>query len=392
MKGFKKLIALLTALTMSTATLFAFGCVDNDGKKDVIGNINGIISNAGNNNGNNNGTDGEPDYEIGGNDYPKEACSYNAAIEIINGTGRNLGGFGLGYCYNAVKAPYFGFGEIQTGETVFDEDFLASKLKEVERVNYANSENVGFVSYGIDDMVQRFKSYEFNCNYNSALATAEHIANRLTGEGSAINYNDYASTFFKVFYSTARRYGMYFPGYMAKISEYSENLSSEYLSALDSVFEGKMTYESLFDKYGTHVVMQGIYGGRIFYCYSAASNQYDFDKCGYAVNSVLNNYMSETRPDGLVSAPVVRNILKCDYNMQERFYGCTVGGNVSEIDGFESFYDAVQNFAKTVDNYAMLIDTTDSGLVPLWKLLPEKYESHSTEFERALNEYIYSNK
>ena len=181
---------------------------------------------------------------------------------------------------------------------------------------------------------------------------------------------------------------MYLPEYVSGISEYSENLSSEYLNTLSEVFAGNITYESLFSEYGTHVVMKGIYGGRMFYCYSAASNKYDLREYGIYINSVLNNYMSNNRNDGLVSFPVVRNLLNCNYNVQEGFYGCTVGGNVTENVKFDNFYDAFQSFAKTVDEYAVLIDSTKEGLVPLWKLLPEKYASHSEEFEKALNDYI----
>jgi hypothetical protein len=91
---------------------------------------------------------------------------------------------------------------------------------------------------------------------------------------SSFQYQNYISKYFYMKYFVNEQFSLELPYYNMEYSrnEYKNNLSSEYISDLNRYAEGDLSYDSLSEKYGTHLIAKGVYGGKAEIYYSVVSN------------------------------------------------------------------------------------------------------------------------
>lgn len=368
MKRFKSCATILAALTISASAAFAFGCTKADGKTHLPGNINGI--------------DGEVNY------YEDDTVDYEGRFEY-SGAVEELG---LGCSYNAAKLPYYGYGELQVNNNnVFDEAFRANEIAGVQKYKILSSKISSDYVSNIDEMAEGVCLNDDGCTEASGI-TRTYARRRFIYNDNSVRYYKYRYSCSLVLSSIRETYALSFEYFLNRLSEFKDNLSDEYLNALEAVFDGSMTYTQLFDKYGTHLVMSGIYGGTLAMHYSAASNIDEFRERASDIYLMLNSYVGGSPYESPTNPPVISNLLNCNSGkVKERNYCYIRGGDDVAFSTIIDFYDRYQEWVSSIDDNPALISVTSDGLRPLWEFLPDKYQNRLGEFQQALNDYVAEN-
>ena len=383
MKGFKNLAAILAALAISTATVFAFGCIKRDGKLDVIGNVNGIVSSAGNNK-----NDSEKE-EVIVREYEIDKFIADTKFEMESPVYHSSSSSGMGLGIDLVKTVYMDLTELKDGADIFEKSFIDEQAKNatVTTINSASGKifdasDLNGVAEGLADT--------FNINVSSEVKKAMYLTNARNIVDTLHGFNNFTNNYYFVLTKFLNGYSLRFPAYTEDLSVCKANLSTYFIRDIEQVINGTMAYEQFFKMYGTHVIMEGIFGGKVNLCYGARSNSYDV---GGTYRSAITAEIKSTFEGGddnnKLSIPnIACRALNCTVeDVSESFAGRYCGGIPFPSFGINDFLNGYTEWLPEIDEDNVLISFTENGAVPIWKLLPEEYESYSAEFEQALNNY-----
>lgn len=263
----------------------------------------------------------------------------------------------------SVNVPCGGFvGEKPVG-SVFDSAFISSRLDNALRVNVAqtvsSSKSSSSIAYIVESYRQCMKIKSGEAVYKSAQAVF----------GSTIDYKKYPNQFYYFAYQDYAYCTYTLPEYSSNIGEYIKGLDKGYAEALDNYFSGEVTAEQLFSQYGTHVVMTGVYGRRWVSLFTAVSATTDLSK----YQSSLKQKAEKAMNGGTGGA----------------FDISGVSVPVSEINIFTQCSPRAHTLDEFKKSGYVLMDSSSDGLVPLWKLLPEKWsgEEYAERLESDYGEY-----
>ena len=151
--------------------------------------------------------------------------------------------------------------------------------------------------------------------------------------------------YFSYFYQYHNKEERFIQNYLCK-QIYENAFSEEFLLDLNAVKVGSLSIEELFDKYGTHLIGSGIYGGRISYVYS------------------LNE-------SGEIS----------DIRLTSQ------GGSKLNYDSLENLNSSYLEWCNSLNdiNNTVLVDFKADGLVPIWDILPDEYLELVVQMENKFN-------
>lgn len=246
----------------------------------------------------------------------------------------------------AINVPCGGvYGEKPEG-SVFDSAFLAERVKGAVPVVVRRTESAAKSFDEIEDVVNAYKtSLELKNGealYKSSAAFLQ----------STIDYSAYPYRYYYYRYSDYAYCTLTLPEYKTRLGEYVTGLDAEYSAALDEYFGGAATAEELFRKYGTHVVMNGVFGKRWVSLCTAVSAVTDLSKYSSTLAQKAEkalNGSSFTLDKAGASVPV------------------------TEVSIAALCSPRAQTWDEFLKSGSVLTGAAADGLVPLWELLPEKW-------------------
>lgn len=220
--------------------------------------------------------------------------------------------------------------------------------------------------------------------------------------GSA-QLNTYRYKYHNVYRYDYKNYVLSINNYDNKTT-YTDNFSDLFLNDLENVANGSITEKALFARYGTHIVGSAIYGGKLSSVFTVASNSV---KINADVQSSLTEYINVFDAKTFLDSNIVKKInstlsakfTKDDIKVCRKV--STVGGAAIPSganldwcngDGLKDWRDAINNN----DSANVIIGYDEGALVPIWNILPEKYNNvaqklentFTTEYSPCYNKFV----
>lgn len=313
--------------------------------------------------------------------------NYKSSSEYANTISKS----GLGYSIDVVTASYIDTSAIKRSTPVFNENELA-KLSLFQTDTLENK-----IESFSETTIQAITS-KINQSYYGSVTVSKGIGvftSSITTNFSldkTVSSSTKKHSYYYMIYQNVAAKTLELPGY-GNLEQYTDILSDTFLADLEKLKNDTITPAQFVAKYGTHVIMAGIYGGKIEAYYSVYSN------------ADTTSEQFKTTIDGKVNAGF-RNVLG----------GSVSGGTSLDVDVKTSFSDAVTNFkvqsvggsvlsASTFDSFAsvyptwaqgfnnsdvntdVLIGIPDNGLVAIWDLFPNQYADEKAKIETYFTGY-----
>ena len=263
----------------------------------------------------------------------------------------------------SVNVPCGGVDGEKPAGSVFESAFITDRIKNAVPVTVRQSATTEKSCNSIEEVLNAYKS-------SLKIKSGESVFESDTAVlQSTIDYSSYPYQYYYFKYCDYTYCTLTLPEYTVKTGDYINALDEDYLAALENYFMGGATAEELFTKYGTHVVMKGVYGRRWISLCTAVSATTDLSEHSSALKQraekALNGEAFSALDKAGVSVPVTEV-------------------NISAL---------CSPHAQTWDEFNksgyVLTNATTDGLVPLWKLLPEKWsaERYAEKLENDYNMY-----
>ncbi len=163
------------------------------------------------------------------------------------------------------------------------------------------------------------------------------------------------------------------------LDAYQKDISSDFLSALERIDNNELTYNTFFDHFGTHVIVEKSYGKEFSLVCVEVNEDYQFrkngDPCDYNSLSLLDSKASsftvaQTNKTSIVS------ISKASLSP------------IAKIN--EKNSDLINDWYNENEAYVLIEFGPDNrGLRPIYQAIPETYAHLKSQMETALNNYIH---
>ncbi len=301
--------------------------------------------------------------------------------------------FGLGTSINIALDTYFDYDNINAAESIFDSTWITNNTSVNDvRKSYtrtASGKNIEefaqdySIKLGINiDMEEEFLGL-LNSSINQTISFADELDRK-----------DYKYQYFYNLYSYHQKYYANL-GNINDLTNYQNNLSQNYKGYLNLLFRNAITPQIFFNKFGTHVLVSGIYGGRLDYTYVAYNNQVEINndlkaKIDFNIKSKIDSVMESGSNYNFDFGSTI-GYSQATY--EEKSHIISRGGNSFSIASMGDFSNNYTNWCNNLNEYnASLIEISQNGLVPLWNLLPNYYtEAQKNWFKQQCLIYINNN-
>ena len=289
---------------------------------------------------------------------------------------------GVGLGINVLTAQ--SLTDFKIGYNILDQDALNSLSMTEININQSSSSH-----FNTTDVQILISNYS---NSLSASVGFEYFLFNLALQlraGATFSYENYIFKYFDIYYHNIYRTKKYINNYLNR-NTYENAYSSSFLSDLQALSNNTLTYETFFNRYGTHLVGSAIFGGKLFASYSLLSNVAVMNESNElyiaAEASVLagesDSYIKGKVATALNSQTSTNISIS---NFKSNFSVNSLGGNYYVGANLANFATNSETWATSfTDNDAnVIVDYTSDGLVPLWDILPDEYESLSSSMESA---------
>lgn len=299
---------------------------------------------------------------------------------------------GLGYATNMAGDSYLSI----KAQNIFEENWLKGKLSKVEPSPIGDTLEESYSSFSLEEFTEEvsselYASYETEIEYSAIRADLKFSLGLSNNSSSTNAYSSY-------YYMNAFKYKDYYCSLNyndLKKDEYINNLDKNYIDWLELLSKGGTTYEKFFDVFGTHVIMSGLYGGKAQVSETIKTK-----------NTVINSSMQATlkanyektissmfssSTSASISTKLSDTLKTNDYEVRTRI--SATGGKVFSFDSSsqgsptDTTKKSFREWKDSITNRADLIDIYDGGLIPLWDLLPTKYDDIKKVMPREFEKY-----
>lgn len=323
--------------------------------------------------------------------------------------------YSLGMGINTITGTYLAF----DGDTFKPYEFLNIKELsgdyELRTMNAQSTSLTTIEEDSIEEFMQKFaKDYTHT---NSALANGGIDGYGFSGTVSR-KFN--LATGFELKWKTHQYYSLsyqsiadrrvyipnfdpdYIKGQSGLISEYALSKLDEMASLSGEELDNQII--SFFDKMGTHIVTDAVYGGKLEVYYYILTNDLTWDTNATLAlsNSLVAAVSYQGVTTGAGTAAELDKSLCINGNNQNtiaKFYALGIGGNGLTANTYSEFAAAYQKWIEDYNsgtNHSTMIDISSGGLCPIWDLLPDEYSSiadrmneiYIQEIESASNSFI----
>lgn len=305
--------------------------------------------------------------------------------------------FGLGQTVNIVKDHYLDKDDISQSETLFDITWLSERLESIDIVSDYNQESTPKISSG-ETIKELSVNYGINVKYDISLGGQLYeVVNALFKKEFELVTNGEINNYKHQFYYN---YYGYYPRYNAKLSidenetDYVANLSQTYEGYLNLLFRGAITPQVFFDKFGTHVITSGTYGGRFDYIYYSFNNQMEINNdLRLAAQQAISAHIDSKINGGVGdSFNFSTDIGYSNLTTYSNGYLKARGGDPTGVTSLDQLNSQLNNWLSSLnDSSSALIDIPENGLTPLWDLLPEQHLDQKEWFKEKCKQYIINN-
>ena len=295
---------------------------------------------------------------------------------------------GLGLGINVVKAKRVN--EFVTGHTILD----INKIGEMPTgsVDLEVSSPATCSTTSIETLINSFQ-LRFDLG-GQASAFLGSLKAHLQGT-SSLNFSEQTYKYYNLREHKIPLYSRFLINH-GEASTYANYFSDGFLDALAELASDK-DYVKFFDNYGTHIVGSANFGGKLTASYSLASNKIELSE---ELSEIIQKQVDFTALSEDVKANLIEEInayLSKKYvatDLNTVFSVEVLGGQKFACDDIKNFSEGYSNWVNSFNgnDYKPVIIDYENGLVPLWKILPEPYNTTlSAEMEKALNTYYNNN-
>ncbi len=216
------------------------------------------------------------------------------------------------------------------------------------------------------------------------------------GANASFNYENYQYKYYYAFEHNINREMVYINNYLQN-DTYANAFSGMFLSDLELLKNGTITYDNFFEKYGTHLIGSAIFGGKLCSIYSVVSNKVvlneemkDYIDTAISANGI-NNSATANVVAGINSYFGVTNKYTTN-DVNTAFAMSAYGGSVVASNNIANFNTSYVDWCNSFEssNNSVLIDYASESLVPIWDILPNEYSNLSLEMENRFLE-LHSN-
>ncbi len=274
--------------------------------------------------------------------------------------------------------------------------------------NVINPDYLDSISYGYNGYSSNFitrSSYatsfeeyveKINLKYNFSNDTSVPLNAFTVSVANEVNlsYQNSYSGISSQYYFTQNfykeSYALYLPNYLSDLSTYKNNLDSTFISYLDMLSKGYITYANFFDVFGTHLIGCGIYGGTFDSTYTIRTDQRLITSeiaadISREISVSLANYGSSSVANRL-EASVFKSTNSSRVNIGYR--SVCYGGNFALSPQIDQYYgNEINQWMQSVINNPALIGYRNDSLIPLWELLPNNYTWLYNSMKLAFDDY-----
>lgn len=304
----------------------------------------------------------------------------------------------LGNGINTITGDYFDY----NNETVKINDFVDKKklssLYDIEVLSDAQSSTLETIdSENITNFVDDFSLYYLNSNAkNLGLNNKDKVwgfpeyLNKKFFIENDFNLNKNTQSYYNVSYKTIIDKRIAIKHFNAQDAKETGIISDYALSKINDIYINMKDYsesqlkaeiESIFDEFGTHIITDAVYGGKIEFAYSILTNSNDLSiDYGTLINENINQILNKNNDnfnnkyDSEIDEKLKINVK--DDNTYTNFIAQTYGGRkfqATSFDEFNKLYNSWINDYDLLKGHRTLIDISNGGLCPIWELLPNEY-------------------
>lgn len=294
---------------------------------------------------------------------------------------------GLGLGINVVTAQ--NFNDFKLGYMVFDNDEIQSFSTSTVALGVSNS-----VSESTIDEDSLLASYSFDLEAGGQTGTLLTKLKLGLKAGFTGNFSAYCYKYYSTLVHNVERYRLRINNYALK-STYADSFSSSFLSDLDRLANDTLSYETFFNRYGTHIVGSAIYGGKLIASYSVLSSTAMIDAdVKTALDGVVSfaNIQNATVDSVCSAMSQSLSVAVSASTVKTAFSVATEGGSV--VSGLQSsFQSSYTNWCNSFSDNSncVVIGFSSDGLVPLWEILPDSYASVAEEMRSEFFDYYDEN-
>lgn len=188
-------------------------------------------------------------------------------------------------------------------------------------------------------------------------------------------------------------YQLFLPNYL-KRETYENKFASYFLEWLAKLESGA-SFAEFFDHFGTHLIGCADFGGKMTVSYSIASDKIILNDELYDIMKKLvdkDRFNTKTQTELLKELNIYFSTTYESTDLLTYFYMDAIGPHsygTNIVSYYEEYYKQWrEKLYSGKDGYPRIMNYSGGGLVPLWEILPEPYNTTlSAEMERAFYEY-----
>ncbi len=178
------------------------------------------------------------------------------------------------------------------------------------------------------------------------------------------------------------------------LSDYAQNRLGELSMLSGNQLENAIL--TFFDKMGTHIVTDAVYGGKIEAYYYIVSNEGALDanvalELTNSLEATINYKGAQTGAGSENSLDASLKLNSTSKETNAQFAVNCIGGKgltANTYSGFASAYkDWIEDFNAQSEHNTM-IDISSGGLCPIWELLPTEYSSLAESMKEVFNKKL----
>ena len=276
----------------------------------------------------------------------------------------------VGSSINLAKHECLDYNQVKLNNPIFDPDWDGWKIGVRTEMNQ-NTESVLY-SNSFEGIINEFESAS---NFESSDYAGYSLHTGTAGAKFADSTHDYPSDNYQ-YYSTysykTKLFSYELENYKTDLYTYQCYLSDDYYDDAEAFIDGYLDRTTFFDRYGTHIIAKGIFGGEFNINYSITSSYYDVWSDYYsAITSYLQTSLySKVHTGSTNSFSVLGNFSFNSQLADETINYVTRGGSNSIDISHANLQAAVTQWKSTISATPKIIEITSDGLIPLWDILP----------------------
>ena len=298
---------------------------------------------------------------------------------------------GVGYSINLAKDGLVDYNSIKFDNPVLDmgwvnqQTLIKNNINEYQTfINHSNSFDGYINELDIDADITSTNYQDYPLLLGSASSKF--------GAMPEITYSEHTYQYYSTYDYIYKKHSYALPNYQTDLYNYKRYLSDSYYNDVESLLYDELSSSTFFERYGTHVIAEGVFGGKIEINYGLSTSRYDIwgEQYNSLTTYIYNNLYSKVREDTIIEFDPMTNFSYAAVRATQGLNISTVGGTISVTPDISNLYTVYSDWISTVSDKPFIIGVTNNGLIPLWDILPLPYDNteYREIFINKYNEYM----